>query len=390
MSISEFQPLPKKTFETLAAEHNLHCVSIYLPMHKKGKEQNERLAQANLKYCIKEVHKSLTKSQMNDYEISNYLKPIEELIASIELWRNPSEGLAIFLNKKELRYYVLPVPFETKTDVSDHFYLKPLLPLYHEDGDYYLLELSQDYVKLYEASRHGFKDLFIENFTPDQLEKAVGFDYRPKMLQFRSGQDSHKGAGSFHGHGEGKDDDKKELINFFRAIDKGVMQEITNKKAPLVVACVDSLFYLYKEANSHPNLYKKNISGDPEFKNKNKLHQNSWELILPYFKKNKKAKLTQFKELYNTPKTSYQISDIIPAAVNGKIDTLFVQNGIDLFGIYNKESGHVRLDKQKEIYNSSLTNLTSLYTFMQGGKVYLLEPDEMPVKGRPINALFRY
>ena len=122
MYTSVFHPLPIKTFETLAANHYLHCVSIYLPMYKKGKEQNEHLAQETLKKCIKIVHKTLKEYQLSDPEISTYLKPIGTLIANIELWRNPSEGLAIFLDKKGLHYYTLPIAFETKTQVANSFY----------------------------------------------------------------------------------------------------------------------------------------------------------------------------------------------------------------------------------------------------------------------------
>ena len=382
-------PLPEKTFKALAAKRDLHCVSIYLPMHKTGKEQNEHLAQANLKRSIKEVHQTLAKHQLQEDEINNYLKPIEELIVNIDLWRNPSDGLAIFLDKKSLNYYLFPISHDTHTYVADHFYLKPLLPLYHDNGVYYLLELSQDYIKLYEATRFSFKDLYIEDFAPNQLEKAVGFDYKPKMLQFRSGQATH-GAGSFHGHGEGKDDDKKELITFFRAIDLGVKQAVTDQKAPLVLACTDPLYYIYKEANSHPNLYGKHISGDPEFKDKKDLHQQSWELIQEYFKKTMKSKLDLFTEQSHTPKTSIDPSEIILAAINGKIDTLFIRKGADLFGIYNKRNNQVSFDDSKELNNTSLINLAAMYTFMQKGKIYELDPKEMPVKEHPINALFRY
>lgn len=389
MYTPENHPLPKKAFEALANNHDLHCVSIYLPMHKAGKEQNLHLAQANLKSCIKEVHKILVKHQIHEDEINNYLKPIEELVAKIDLWRNPSDGLAIFLDKKGLNYHLFPIPFETQTYVADHFYLKPLLPIYHGDGVYYLLELSEDYVRLYEASKFGFKDLHIEDFAPDELEKAVGFDFRPKMLQFRSGQATH-GAGSFHGYGEGKDDEKKELATFFRAIDQGIKRVIKDQKAPLILACDEPLFPLYKEVSSYPNLYDKNIGGDPEFKNKGKLHQRSLELVQDYFGKTKKAKLAQYTELYHTPRTSYDISDIVPAAINGKIDTLFVKKGADLFGVFNKGNENIMLDDKKEIHNASLTNLAALHTFLQGGKVYLLEPQEMPIVEQSMNALFRY
>jgi len=389
MYTSEFHPLPIKTFETLAANHYLHCVSIYLPMDKKGKEQNEHLAQETLKKCIKNVHKTLKEYQLSDTEISTYLKPIETLIADIELWRNPSEGLAIFLDKKGLHYYTLPIPFETKTQVANSFYLTPLLPLYEEEGIYYLLELSQDYVQLYKASKYGLSNLHIGNLAPDTLEKAVGFDFKQKMLQSRSGQNAFS-SGVFHGHGEGIDDEKKEIFAFLKAIDNAVNKSIKNNKAPLVIASTNNVFSSYKKVNTYPNLYDENCKGDPEFKNKTILHEASLEIIKPYFEKIKKQQVNQFQELYHTPKISYQVNEIIPAAISGKIDALFVEKNIDQFGVYNKENGKLILDNKKEIQNTSLTNLAAIQTFINGGKVYVLEAEEMPVQGRPVNAIFKY
>ncbi|MBE0424011.1 MAG: hypothetical protein IBX66_08740, partial [Lutibacter sp.] len=275
MSVAINHPLPKPIFEKLANTHGLHCVSIYLPMHKKGKEQNERLAQATLKQCIKKVSADLERHEMDPQEIKNYLKPVKALLTDIELWRNPSDGLAVFLDKNGINYYTLPISFEIKTTVSDHFYLMPLLPLYHEDDDYYLLELSQDYVKLYEANKYGYQDIYIEDFAPAQLEEAVGFDFRQNMLQFRGGQNAQL-SGAFQGKNPGNDDAKKELFTFFRAIDNGINKVIENKKAPLVIACADPLFGFYKEANTYPTLLENYIAGDSEFKNKTKLHQESW------------------------------------------------------------------------------------------------------------------
>jgi hypothetical protein len=389
MSVAIKHPLPKPIFEKLANTHGLHCVSIYLPMHKDGKEQNLRLAQATLKQCIRKVQTDLEHHEMDSQEIKKYLKPIEALVSDIELWRNPSNGLAIFLDKNGINYYTLPISFEIKTNVSDHFYLMPLLPLYHEDDEYYLLELSQDYVKLYEANKYGYQDIYIEDFAPAQLEEAVGFDFRQNMLQFRGGQ-NFQGTETFHGKGPGKDDLKKELFTFFRAIDKGINKVIENKKAPLVIACADPLFGMYKEANTYPTLLENYIAGDSEFKNKTKLHQESWELVHPYFEKFKETKLLQYKELYHTPKTSYQISEIVPAAVNGKIDTLFVENGADEFGVFDQQTNRLMFRKETELNNDSLADLTAVNTFLQGGNVFFLAPEEMPDQGQTMNALLRY
>ncbi|PKP12586.1 MAG: hypothetical protein CVU08_09715 [Bacteroidetes bacterium HGW-Bacteroidetes-3] len=389
MSVAIKHPLPRTIFENLANAHGLHCVSIYLPMHKDGKEQNARIAQATLKQCLKKVHKDLEHHEMDSQEIKKYLKPIEALLSDIELWRNPSDGLAIFLDKKGLNYYVLPISFEIKTYVSDHFYLMPLLPLYHEDEEYYLLELSQDYVKLYEANKYGYQDIYIEDFAPAQLEEAVGFDFRQNMLQFRGGQ-SFQGTETYQGKGEGKDDVKKELFTFFRAIDNGINKIISDKKAPLIIACADPLFGFYKEANTYPTLLENYIAGDSEFKNKTKLHQESWKIVHPYFEKIKETKLLQYKELVHTPKTSYQISEIVPAAMNGKIDTLFVENGADEFGIFDQETNRLMLRKKTDLNNASISDLSAVNTFLQGGKVFFLAPEEMPDPGQTMNALLRY
>jgi len=390
MQVSETHPIPKNVFEKLAERRTKHCISIYLPMDKKGKEQNKHLAQAHLKTCMNNVYKTLAQRQMHDEDIKNLLRPIQELLSKVKLWRNPADGLALFLNSEEgLFTFKIPISFEPQSHVANHYYLQPLLPLYHNDGLYYLLELSQDYVKLYEASRYGFKDIYVEDFAPERLEEAVGFDYRPKMLQFRSGQNVH-GAGSFHGHGEGKDDDKKELITFFRAVDRGIKKVVPVQNAPLVLACVDSLYNMYKQVSTYPNLYNEYIGGDPEFKEKKSLHHESWILIESYFQKPQKAKLKQFNELIHTKKTSYEVNDIIPAAMNGKIDTIFIVDGQDVYGIYDKEKRKVILDDKRMSHNLSLTNMAALDTFLQGGKVYLLGSDEMPLKESSMNAIFRF
>jgi hypothetical protein len=390
MHTSETLPLPKKTFEALANKHHHHCVSIYLSMDIDGMEQNRHLAQAKLKSCIKQVTKALEAREKSKQDIKEYLLPVESLLSKIELWRNPSMGLAIFLDPEEgMRYYGIPIAFEEKAVVQSHYYLLPLLPIYHNDGDYYLLELSRDYVKLYEASRYQFEDVFVEDFAPGRLEETVGFDFRPKMLQFRSGQNVF-GAGSFHGYGEGKDDDKKELITFLRAVDQGVGKVVAHKKAPLVLACVDYLYDLYREASTYPEIFGSNVGGDPEFKNKKSLHRESWKIMESHFMGTKVEKIELVKALYHTQKTSYELEAIVPSAWQGKIDTLLIDKSYEVYGTYDMETNEVHVSKNAAMSSTSLANMAALATFSKGGQVYVLPPEEMPIKGSPLNALFRF
>ena len=184
-----YLPLPLDRLEELAKFKSPYSISIYIPMYKSGKEQNEGLSQAHLKACIKKASSTLLSQGMSPKKVDSYLEPINELLPDYELWRNPSSGLVIFLSEETgLSYYQLPLKFNPYVYVSDHYYLLPLLPLFEFDSTFYLLSLSQDHVKLYQGNKYLLEDLFVNEFAPERLEEAVGFDFEQKMFQFRSGQ----------------------------------------------------------------------------------------------------------------------------------------------------------------------------------------------------------
>lgn len=327
---------------------------------------------------------------MEEKAAIKYLKPVKELLSDIGIWRNPSEGMAILLGPgMAMQYFILPLKFKPFTYVSDHFHLLPLLPLFEIESSFYLLALSQDHVKLYEGNMFEIQDLFVNEFAPERLEEAVGFDFEQKMLQFRSGHMLYN-TGSFHGHGEGKDDDAKEISYFFREINKGVNATIRDKKAPLIVACVDWLYPAYKEVNTYPMLHPEFLGGDPEYKSINTLQKEALELVRSMQLKKTEQIVNRYTDLMHTARTSHQISEIVPASVHGKIDTLFLREGDDVFGTFNKAKDCVILDSEQTSDNLSLPNLAAMNTFLKGGKVYTLDKEDMPYKKRPLNALFRY
>lgn len=389
MPSESIHPFPRPAFENLAKHRADFCISIYLPMDLQGREQNKHLAQAKLKQCLKDVQTELSEKNVTAEAITGLLRPVESLLSNVELWRNPSEGLAIFLSPEmDMQYHLLPLEFEQQAYADRHFHLIPILPLFHTDGRYYLLELSQDYISLYEASRNEFRKLHLEQEAPGQLEDAVGYDFEEKQLQFRSGQGSQ--AGMFHGHGAGKDDELKELITFLRMVDKSVTSKITDKTAPLMLSCVDELVPLYNQVNTYPLLYENHVSGDPEFKKDDQRHRESWEAIAPYFTKTREEKSTAFREMFHTQKVAVALEDIVPAAINGKVDTLFVAKGPAIYGSFDEKNNTIGVDKEKSHGNTSLTELAAVNTFLQGGRVYFLPAEEMPDKETPINALLRY
>ncbi len=187
-----------------------------------------------------------------------------------------------------------------------------------------------------------------------------------------------------------KGDRKNEIARYFRAIDKGLMTLLKDDNVPMIVASQDYLFSIYKEENSYQYLLDDPINCNLSETDKFLLHEMAWEKVAPIFDEERKEKVETFKQYDGTGRTSSEIEQVVPAALEGKIDTLFVQNNADIWGIYDPEKRHVRVDEEPLPSSVSLLNKAAIKIFLNGGKVYLLEKDEMPNPNSKVNALYRY
>lgn len=382
--------ITKKKVLELSKEHSAFCVSIFIPTHRAGKETMNGKDALNLKNQLKEIKMKLSQKGMSEDDIEKYVQPVNELVNDSEFWRQQSDGLAIFLSENLYQKYTVPVNFEAFNYLSNDFYLKPLMPLFNGDGLFYMLTLKMDEVKFYEGSMYSITEVKINDITPSKIEDRVGYDYEQKSLQFRT-QQGNKGEGMFHGHGDSDSELKNELVRYFRAVDKGLMSILhDDQKPPLVVCCLDFYFSMYKEVNSYQNLFPQNISGNPEDMDALLLHEKACDLLQPYFNSTRKEKIDQFSQFIGTGKASSDLNEILPAAFEGNIDTVFMEKSADVFGLYNPSTQEVNVQDTYQISNVSLMNLVATKALSKGGTVYLFEKQDMPDSTSNINALFRY
>ena len=380
--------LQKEQFESLAKFDTNPCVSIFIPTERAGKEVLNEKNRIHLKSEWKKAYEKLKNMNLSEEKINKIGQPIEDLIADAGFWRHQSDGLAVFAADGFFEKFTVPVTFEAFTYVSDHFYIKPLIPLFNGDGRFYILRLQIFGVELYEATRYSVGKVDVDDLTPSRLEDRVGYDYEENHSQHET-QNALRGTTVKQGFGNEKDK-KNEYLRFFRAVDKGLHEILNNERVPLIVACQDYLFPIYKEASSYQHLYPEPVPGNPDdHSSMLDLHAAALEVLEKHFDKEKDKKMEQFRET-NPSRTSSMVSEIIPAIYEGKVDTLFLQNREDLWGKYNEPMASVEVDDNQKNGNISLMNLAAVKVIEQGGKVYLIEDEFMPDKSSKMNAVFRY
>ncbi|MEX0995975.1 MAG: hypothetical protein WDZ45_02870 [Flavobacteriaceae bacterium] len=377
-----------KELQKLTEHKDDVSVSIFIPTSRSGKEVLEQQDRTKLKGKWNECKRELESKGVDDKTIQKLEKPIQNLLEDSGFWRHQSDGLAIFASPDFFEKYTLPINFQEYTYISKEFYLKPLAPVLSGDGKFYILSLQLKDVTFYEATRYTIGEIKIDEITPSNLRDRVGYDYEEKHLQFRSQQEG-KGNAIFHGHGAGGKDHKDEIFKFYKAIDDGLNKLINKEKAPLVVFCQDYMFPIYKEANTYNNLFDTPIHGNPNDVDLNGLHQRAVKTVESYLNEEEKKNLKKYDDVPLNQKSA-AVHDIIPAAFEGKIDTLFLENREEVWGSFDEESMKVKIEDKQTEENTSLMNLAAVKVLENKGSVYLIDSAFMPEKESKMNALLRY
>ncbi|MFZ0490711.1 MAG: hypothetical protein WBV11_07630 [Salegentibacter sp.] len=381
--------ISQQEFEKLAQTKNEICVSIFIPTERGGKEVLEGKDSTHLKSQWQQTEKELEKKGVSAEKISKMAKPVMDLVNDKDFWRHQSDGLAVFISENFFEKYTLPVKFVAYRYISKEFYVKPLVPAFSGDGRFYILALQLQEVKLYEATKYSVGEVYVEDLTPSRLEERVGFDYEPKTLQHKTIK-ANSGKTQMHGHNAADREDKNEILRFFRAVDKGLHTILHDENVPLVVYCQDHLFPIYQEANTYNHLFEKVINGNPSDTDMLGAHEKALKTIESYLRKEERDKLDKYNELNKTENTTSMVGDIIPAAYEGKIDTLFLENREEIWGTYDEKNMAVKVDEAQYDSNTSLMNLAAAKVIETGGKVFLIESAFMPEKESKMNALLRY
>lgn len=381
--------LTREDLSLLMEKQDDYCISIYLPTYRAGSETHQ--GRIRLKNLLQEAERRLIASGMRSPEAERYLKPIQQLAVDNSFWQHQRDGLAIFLASDAFHYYSLPMNFREFVHIGRRFHLKPLLPLLSGDGQFYVLALSQNRVRVLECTRASVSE--IEGLDiPHDLAESMQFDDPERQLQFHTNTleaSNRKAAAIFHGHGVGTDDNKDNILRYFRLIDRGLHVLLRDKKVPLVLAGVEFLFPIYQEANTYAYLTAEGLPGNPEELSAEDLQTLAWPLVEHYFHKAEQEAWTYYGPLKGTGLTTQDITEAAPAAYQGRVEMLFLADEARQWGRYDPLSNGVELHTEPEIDDEDILDFTAIQTIKNGGSVYMLTGDQIP-DGGTLAALFRY
>ena len=360
-------------------------VSIFIPTQKKSPESHQNPIRFG--NAIKKARTDLQKADLVNHQIKEQITLAEKLFDNDDFWMHQGHGLAIFISQDAIHHYRLSIPVPEQVFVTTHFVVRPLLPLLTTNGKYFILTLSQNNIKLYEATRDSIDKRFLEEI-PTSMEEAIEHEDLQKYLHMSSkSKSSH--AGVSHGQGPGDENIKKDIAEFLNLVENGITQMLQGEYAPLVICGVEYLASMYRKINKYKYLVDQTIEGNLENESKQSIHQKSWEIVRDEFKRAEQEALDKYAELAGTGKTSANIEKIVTAAHNGQVETLFILRDHIEWGQYNLAKRQATKHQDNQKGDRDLLDLAAFYTLKASGMVYSLKPGEM-IKNKTATAVLRY
>ena len=382
----------QQDLQQLTSAETTPCVSLFMPTHRSGREiRGDALRCKNLR---KEAEEQLIAMGHRSTAVREMLKSVEDLETDEQFWKHQQDGLAMFVGPGMCKRYRVPIELKPHVVAGDRFHITPLLPMLQGDGRFYLLAASQKQLRLFEGSHFKIEELHPEHL-PKNLRDALNIDEYQEALQFHSGGTFAPGSGTvnapiYHGQGSSDLDVRKqdEIRQYFIRIDAALRDFFQEQRTPLVFAGVEYLFPIFREVSHYRALVGDAVRGNPDNISAEQLHAKAWALVEPLFQKRQADALEKYGQYATNGQASQDVSTLVAAAREGRVDTLFLAKDQAVWGRIHNGTDFEACDPQDD-GAEDVTNYIASHTLLCRGQVFTVTADEMPVE-QPIAALFRY
>lgn len=370
----------------LVSQEGIPCVSIFMPTHRAGRDI--RQDPIRLKNLLKQAEDLLAASGAAKETVQS-LDRARSLLDDPTFWEHQSDGLALFPKADRMDTFRLPVAFEELVVVNDRPHVKPLLPLLHEDREFYVLALNLNEVQLFRCSRYEVVQMELPG-VPTSMAEALRAEVPERSLQFHSETSPRQGdrGAMFHGQGVGTDEaqHKKKIQEFLQMVSRGVDRILTGRNghgpyAPLVLAGTDYVCSSYRELSRYSPIASGSISGSAKTRGGPELRDRGWAIVQPGLEQERADALEAWGNASGAGLATDKLGKIVAGAYQGRVELLFVAVDEAKWGRYDPQTDRVLSHRRKRPGDEDLLDFAAVHTLRHGGRVFAVPVDRVPGAG---------
>ena len=328
------------------------CVSIILNTHRTHPDnQKDAITLGNL---VAEAKERL----YNDYE-KRFVWPIEEKLDKLveEIDHNYNlDSLVIFVNPEFAEFTRLSTPVVDRVVIDNTFATRDIIRSTHEEGAYYILQLSNDHARVIEA------------FNDRAQRELEGEFPMTNILKARSSEDLS--------HNRGTDNLTEE---FFNHVDKAYQLATADNPLPLILVTESRNYDHYLKVADKKDLLLGHINRLPNKEEASKIAATAWDEVHTLIQDRNAKRIEELKLAVSQNLFFTDYNDIWAALNEGRGKTLFVKKGFFQPAIIteNNELTLVNEDERSEkgVVDDIIDEMIELNLSMGGDVVFIKNED---------------
>lgn len=350
------------------------CLSLYLPTHRTQPERRDD--QTRYRQLVRHLNDSLDMAYGAE-EVANLLQPFRALERDDMFWNTRRQGVAIFRAPGVFITQHLDRSVPEIAVVADNFHVKPLFRLLQTLEDYHVLCLTRESAQLFVGNRDGLEEVPFPTGSVLLINEILGEELSdPGFSRSNSG-----GTTRIVPHTTIQDEVDNDTERFFRQVDRLVM-EIASRPSglPLVVASLPEQAALFHRISRNPRLVETSLTVNPFGIELRDLVDRAWQVMQPHMIAESRMLIQAYEEAAGHADGIDGIFAIAHAAVEGRIETLFVEDARELPGKIDESTGTVIFDDLRVPDVNDLLDDIARIVLRHGGTVIVLPSEVMPTR----------
>ena len=281
------------------------CVTIILNTHRTRPEnKKDGLVLKNL---VKEVEERLFADE-SKRDAKIMVQRIKDLESKIDHNHN-QESLILFVNENIAEYIRLPVKVVDRVVIDHTFATRDLVRAIHLETNYYVLVLSQQKVRLIEA----FNDKVVQEF-----DKPTPFPIENTQFFSTSGVEQSNAAKQ-----------TTLIAEFFNRVDKELNKIRKDNPLPVLICTEESNYFEYmKIADQKHSIYDTFLNKKRVDEKDFEIVKEAWKIVKEYIINQNNARKEELLKAVGARKFMSDINDIWSAIQQGRIQTIFIEQGL--------------------------------------------------------------
>jgi hypothetical protein len=370
----------------LLAPHQAPCISIYMPTARGGAgvlEDPRRFkdlvdkAEAQLRQGYgPSIINPLLERLRNDFNAERG-----------EVWQHQLDGLAVFASPDYFSAVRLQRKMPEYVEVADSFHVKPLIRFLQTAGRYHVLCLTRKDVRLLEGNRDALDEIELVGLAGKTIYDAFGEEVNPPHASNAQGESKRAPDRPRESTPE---EGVPHLDRWLRMVDRVIWDNHSKVSGlPLILCALPENQSAFRAISKNQSLVVTGVNVDPNHVPLERIRQEAWSIVEPYYHDRTKGLIDQFHVAKNWKAAGEDVKDVAEAAFQGRIATLLVDATKQVGGKLDPQTGAAELGELARPDVDDLIDDTAETVLKMGGQVMVIPPELMPTD-TGVAAIYRY